>query len=82
MFGCDHGTHPLRHFVIVFEIGPCRIEFKYSPVDIYSIQYVSPKSYSSKLSLKALVEERRNKLQDILEVALCDFKLDQVGVLL
>ena len=34
--------------------------------------------YSSKDSLKRLVTERKNKLQDILETALENFKLDQI----
>jgi len=50
-------------------------------MDTYSIQIVNPKKYNSKDSLRRLVEERKNKLQEILENALENFKLDQVEVL-
>ena len=81
IFGCGHGTHPLRHYALVFETGTCKILFRYSPIDVYQIQYIGPKSFSSKHSLRALVEKKKNKLQDILELALHDFKLFQVKML-
>ena len=81
LFSCDHGEHPLRNFAIIFEVSQCKIIFRYSPVDVYSIQIVNPKKFSSEDSLVRLVVDKKNKLQDALEMALENFKLDQVQVL-
>ena len=81
LFTCEHGEHPLRNFAIIFEVSQCKIIFRYSQVDIYSIQIVNPKKCSSDDSLIRLVVEKKNKLQDTLEMALENFKLDQVQVL-
>ena len=42
---------------------------------------MNPKKFSSDDSLIRLVVEKKNKLQDTLEMALENFKLDQVQVL-
>ena len=81
LFTCEHGEHPLRNFAIIFEVSQCKIIFRYSQVDIYSIQIVNPKKFTSDDSLIRLVVEKKNKLQDTLEMALENFKLDQVQVL-
>ena len=81
IFGCDHGKHPLRDYIIEFAVDQCKIQFRYTKMDTYSIQIVDPKSFKSRESLRQLVQERKDRLQDVLEKALENFKLDQVGVL-
>ena len=55
--------------------------FRYTATDTYAIQMVNPKKYSSRDSLKLLVQGRKERLQDTLEKALENFKLDQIEVL-
>ena len=62
VFGCDHGTHPLRDYIIEFAVESCKIQFRYTHIDTFSIQIVNPKMYSSKDSLRRLVSERKIKL--------------------
>ena len=81
IFSCDHGRHPLRDYIIEFAVDQCKIQFNYTHVDTYRIQIVNPKKYTSRESLRLLVQERKNRLQDILEKALENFMLDQVEVL-
>ena len=83
VFGCDHGRHPLRDYIIEFQVDQCKIQFRYTYIETYKIQLVNPKKYAhcSKDSLKILVQERKDKLQEILERALENFKCDQVKVL-
>ena len=52
IFGCDHGSHPLRDYIIEFAVDQCKIQFRYTQVDTYSIQIVNPKKYSSRESLR------------------------------
>jgi len=81
VFGCDHGSHPLRDYIIEFAVDQCKIRFRYTHMDTYRIQIVSPTTYSTKDCLRLLVQERKDKLQDVLEQALENFKLDQMEVL-
>lgn len=37
IFGCDHGVHPLRDYIIEFSVDSCKIQFRYTPIDTYSI---------------------------------------------
>lgn len=81
VFKCKHGKYPLRDYIIMFDVDHCKIRFTYTKMDMYSIQTVNPKNYKSRESLNILVQERKDRLQDVLEKALENFKLDQVGVL-
>ena len=81
MFSCGHGVHPLRDYIIEFAVEQTKIRFSYTPLDTYRIQIVNPQKYSQGTCLRLLVQERKDKLQDVLEQALDNFKHDQIEVL-
>lgn len=81
MFSCGHGTHPLRDYIIEFAVEQTKIRFNYTPIDTFRLQIVTPKKYPHITCLKLLVQERKDKLQDVLEQALDNFKHDQIEVL-
>ena len=70
VFPCEHGSHPLRDYFIEFAVDQCKIRFCYTHIDTYQIQIVSPKTFSSRESLRLLVQERRDKLLDVIELSL------------
>ena len=54
--------------------------FKYVPLDIYSIQIVSPKKYDNSECLRDYIKSHQDKTYDILVKAMENLK-DQVAVL-